>query len=147
MAYVRCSNGGGTTSLKDFYRDKVLNGGLTSICTLATGTRANFNEGDVVVDTTKRTCYLYADFTILADRPSPSDYSSLLAVSGMSNTYLPRYTTNSRSNMVGLCCDDTSTRPCSTSFGYGASSYRFIAGYGESLYKDDHIIVYGSWTY
>lgn len=147
MPYVRCSNGGGMTSLKDYYRDKVLNGGLTSICTLSTAARATFNEGGVVADTANRKCYLYVDFSIIADRINPSDYSTLLNVSGMSTDYLPKYLTNSRSNMLALSCDETSTRPYSVGFGYASSGYRFIGGYGQSLYANDSVIVYASWTY
>lgn len=147
MAILPMTAGGGMTSLKDYYRDKVLNGGLTSICTLSTTARATFNEGGVVADTANRKCYLYVDFSIIADRLNPSDYSTLLTVSGMSTDYLPKYLTNSRSNMLALSCDESSTRPYSVGFGYGSSGYRFIGGYGQSLYANDSVIVYASWNY
>ena len=147
MAFVRSGQGGGMTSLKDYYRDKVLNGGLTSICTLSDATRAKFNEGGVVADTTNRTCYLYVDMTILTDRVNPSDWSGLLTVTGMSTNYFPKTSTSSRSTSVPLITDESSSHILACVFGVVSSNSRFYASYGERLYANDHIIVYASWTY
>lgn len=147
MAYVRCSNGGGTTSLKDFYRNKVLNGGFTSFATFQSGTRATLVEGDAVVDTANRRVWVYAEFNTLVDRASPSDWSTILMTSTSSTTYMPKYKTSSRSNNVGLICDESSDRNYAMNFGFGSSVLGLILGYGDSLYKNEHVIVYGSWTY
>ena len=135
------------SSLKDFYRDKVLNGGFTSFATFQSGARATLVEGDAVVDTANRRVWVYAEFNTLVDRVSPSDWSTILATSTTSTTYLPKYKTSSRSNCVGLMCDESSDRAYSMCFGYGSSAIGIILGYGESLYKNEHVILYGSWTY
>lgn len=150
MAYVRCSSGGGTSSLKDFYRDKVLNGTFDVTLDMTPSTsRITLNEGGKIgIDTTNRIGYFYVDFTTLVASAS-NDWRNLGTFGSALSSYLPRLATNSRNYQVALQVDETSDhKPCSF-LGYGSSNSPrvFGTGYAETFAIGDRIIAYGSWTY
>ena len=150
MAYVRCSNGGGTGSIKDIIRDKVLNGGFaTEFPVTIYQSRYTINEGGkIVVDTDNRKCYFYIDMTML-QASSSSDWRSMGTFGSTISNYLPKNTANNRNTYVALICDDTSDNNVSSYVGYLGSSYsrNFGIGYAETFAINDRIILYGSWTY
>lgn len=149
MAYVRCSSGGGG-SLKDFYRDKVLNGTFDVTLDMTPNTsRITVNEGGKIgIDTTNRIGYFYVDFTTLVASES-NDWRFLGSFGSALSSYLPRFVSNTRNYQVGLTVDETSdSTPCCF-LGYGGSGYArsFGSGYAETFAIGDRIIAYGSWTY
>ena len=151
MAFVRCTQiGGGMTSLKDFYRDKVLNGTFdVTIDMTPNAQRMTLNEGGKIgIDTTNRMGYFYIDFTTLVASVS-NDWRVLGTFVSAISSYLPRLASNSRNEQVALIVDETSdSKPCCF-LGYGGSSYSrsFGSGYAETFAIGDRIIAYGSWTY
>ena len=65
MAFVRFPVVGNIT-LKDYYRDKVFNGGFTTEFSVTPySSRISVNEGKIVIDTTNRIGYVYLDVTML----------------------------------------------------------------------------------
>lgn len=140
---------GGTTSLKDLYRDKVLNGTFDDTCT---GTPKNnvctINEGGCGVDTTNKIVYLYYDLTMNTS-PSSSSWATLLEFSDNLSNYLPRYTANNRNTLIGLCTDSTSSNAKEIFIGYAGSGYarNMGIGYGQGASSGDRFIVYSAWSY
>lgn len=150
MAYIRSGNGGGVSSLKDFYRDKVLNGTFDVTLDMTPSTsRITLNEGGKIgIDTTNRIGYFYVDFTTLVASVS-NDWRALGSFGSAISSYLPKLASNSRNYPVALIVDETSdSTPCCF-LGYGSSSYprTFGSGYAETFAIGDRIIAYGSWTY
>ena len=148
------SGGGGSSSLKDIIRDKVLNGGYTPICSFsAYQSRVTINEGGMVADTTNHRVYLYVDFTSNANVGSASDYTSMILFDNISTNYYPVYDTSSRTNNMPLITDESSANPKRQFyFGYNTSSYsnRIVLSYGSgtnAVKTNDHYILYATYTY
>ena len=141
--------GGGTTSLKDFYRDKVINGGLTEVTYTIYNNRLNISEGKLVVDTSNNTVYVYFDFTTTATGGGSSTWATLLTFSSELSNYLPKFASNSRNNAVGITTDSSSDYNINFFIGYGSSNFprTFGGAYGKAFAIGEHYIVYGSWTY
>ena len=149
MAYVRCSSGGGTTSLKDFYRDKVLNGTFDDTVTATVqSNRIVINEGGIGVDTTSKTVYLYFDITINANMTSSNNWYTLATLSNNLSTYLPSYTTSTK-GLICLNTDSSSDMVKSFDIGNAGSSYpRTLNGcYNNTFLTGERYYIYGSWTY
>lgn len=150
MPYVRCSNGGGVSSLKDFYRDKVLNGTFdVTLDMTPNAQRITLNEGGKVgIDTTNRIGYFYVDCTTIVASVT-NDWRVFGSFGSAFSNYLPRFASNTRNYQVSLTVDETSdSTPCCF-LGYGSSSNPrvFGTGYAETFAIGDRIIAYGSWTY
>ena len=149
MPYVRCSNGGGTLTLKDYYKDKVLNGTFDDTVTATVqSSRITINEGGIGVDTTNRTVYLYYDITIATNMSSANNWYTLAALSSNLSSYLPKYT-SSTNGMIGLITDGSSSNKKAFDIGYAGSSYTrtFNGQYNNTFTSGDRYYVYGSWTY
>lgn len=146
---MTAGGGGGSMSLKDFYRDKVLNGTFDDTCTATVySDRITLNEGKFGVDTTNHQVYFYYDFTIKATISSSSWGTIMTFPSNFSN-YLPRYTTSARTNLIGALTDSSSSAVKNFFHGYASSSNarQFGLGYGQGATVNENYIVYGSWTY
>ena len=142
--------GGGTTSLKDFYRDKVLNGTFDATVnwTINAG-RMTVNEGGYIgVDTTNRQAYFYVDF-INNVAGTSSDWRKLADFDSALSSYLPKLATSSRNVLLDMITDESSTQKINFFLGYASSSNprSFACSYGSLIAVNDHYIVYGSWTY
>ena len=139
LASLKKKGGGGLGTIKDIIRDKVLNGGYTSICTLTVFPgRATINEGGVVADTTNHRVYVYVDFTADANFGSSSDYANVLTLTGISTNYYPIYgaTLTSRKNTLPLITDEDSSNPLR----------QFAFGYNDDSYPNRILLAYGSGT-
>lgn len=152
MAEKMCSLrkvGGGGGTLKDIYRDIVLNGGYTSYSLTPWSSRASLHEGGIVVDTASKTAYLYVDFTILQNLTTASTWFYIFAASDTLLNYMPKYQTNTQNNDVGLSTDSSSSHNKPFMFGYGSATQKItLSGeWGQTYNNGDHYIVYGSWTY
>lgn len=151
MAFVRCSNsGGGTSSLKDFYRDKVLNSTFDATVnwTINAG-RMTVNEGGYIgIDTTNRQAYFYVDF-ICNVAGTSSDWRKLADFGSTLPNYLPKLTTSSRNTLLDMITDESSTQKINFFLGYASSTNprSFACSYGSLIAVNDRYIVYGSWTY
>lgn len=142
--------GGGTSSLKDFYRNKVLNGtwDATVNWTINDG-RMTINEGGyAVVDTTNRQVYFYVDF-INNVAGASNDYRTLANFDAAMSNYLPKLATSSRNTLVNMTTDSTSSQAINFMIGYTGSTRPRLFGcsYGSLIAVNDRYIVYGSWTY
>lgn len=146
MAYLPMISGGGANSIKDAFREKVFNGTWDYTYSMSGyNGRASVNEGRIVVDTTNKCAYLYADFECLTTQGSSGNWDTI-TVSGFSH-YYPANDQGSTTDMP-LLCDDSSTVPskrwCFRTDGVIANS----KGDGRAGYTaGDHYIVYGAWTY
>lgn len=156
MALIRANTngGGGSSTIKDIIRDKVFNGGFTSICTLTPHlNRATLNEGGVVADTTNHRVYVYVDITINENSGSSSDYSQLFSLDNISTNYYPKYNTASRNNNVALTTDESSANPLRQFyFGYNAESYsnKIVLSYGSgsnAIKTGERYILYTIYSY
>lgn len=148
------SNNGGSSTIKDIIRDKVFNGGFTSICTLAPHlNRATLNEGGVVADTTNHKVYVYVDITINENLGSSTDFIQLLSLNNISTNYYPKYNTSSRNNNVALMTDESSANPLRQFyFGYNAESYsnKITLSYGSgsnAIKTGERYILYTTYNY
>jgi len=144
------ANRGGTSSLKDLYRDKVLNGTFDVTLDMTPNTsRITVNEGGKIgIDTTNRIGYFYVDFTTLIASVS-NDWRVFGSFGSAFSSYLPRFASNTRNYQIGLTVDETSDHNPCCFLGYGGSSNprTFASGYAETFAIGDRLIVYGSWTY
>lgn len=150
MAILPMTIGGGSMSLKDFYRDKVLNGTFDDTCTMTIyNDRLTINEGGCKVDTTEHKVYFYYDFTMLVTLTTTNTWHTLGSFSANYANYLPKYVSNNRQTMVALITDETSDKNSPFMTGYGSSSNPRTFGdtYGNVLTQGERYYVYGSWTY
>lgn len=138
-------------TVKDFIYDKVFNSGLPEIGTYTQVTsRATISEGKAVVDAVARKVYVYFDFTMNTTQTSTSSWDVIAAYTSAISSYLPIYTSNSRSNNLPMITDDSSDVPTARfAFGYGTSNsaYRLFSAYGTTYTTGDHYIVYTEYTY
>lgn len=145
MAYIPMTIGG-KMSLKDIYKDIVINNpnGYTEYnITTYSATRNTVDVGKVVVDTTKKTCYIYAEITILQNIAA-NDYHFMGIINNLSSSCQPK-STSSSSISASL-----TTEQGSKGFAAGYwSQYGFVffKAYGNSLSANDKYTVYGSWMY
>lgn len=136
-------------TIKEAYRNIVLNSGLTLYQLTPWSSRASLNEGGIVVDTASKTAYLYVDFTMLQNLTTASTWFYIFTASDTLLNYMPKYQTDTRNNDVGLSTDSSSSNNKPFLFGYGTGSQKIaLSGeWGQTFNNGDHYIVYGSWTY
>lgn len=142
--------GGATPTIKDIIYDKVFNSGLPEIGTYTSTSRATISEGKAVVDAVARKVYVYFDFTMTTTQTSTSAWDAIVTYTSAISSYLPIYTSNSRSNNLPMITDDSSDVPTARfAFGYGTSSYtyRLFSAYGTTYTAGDHYIIYTEYTY
>lgn len=148
MAYVRCSNGGGTSTLKDVYYNIIFNGGHTAYTLTPYSSRCTLSEGGIAVDTTNHTVYLYADFTVNQNLSSSSAFTMI--ETDMPNTYMP-YVYSGTSLTRGyatLTVDNNSTVPTkSMTVNNLSGTVSVLRASGQGASINDHYIIYGSWKY
>lgn len=139
-------------SLKNLYRNKVLNGGFSVEIPLSvTSDRMTINEGGkIVIDTTNKIAYFYIDMTALSGGAS-SNWRQYGTFSSDLANYLPKGASNNRNTMTFITNDGTSDKKdISFLIGYVSSSYprAFGVGYGvTNIVANDRFYVYGSWSY
>lgn len=134
------------TSLKDAYKNKVNEAGLTTIFLTPYSSRSTVNEGKVAVDTTNHIVYLYADFTVDSTQGT-SDYYALLSIPGMSTSYLPQRTSTTR-EAQSLTTDPNSSVATKSWFAWvSGSDVRISIHKGQGVTQGEHYIIYGSWNY
>lgn len=139
----------GMSFLRNFYYNKVFNGGYSDVFYFdqPTENRATLRKGQVVVDTTNRTVYLYADFDIILTK-NTSDYWYVFKLTDFASSYLPKRDGGSAGTLQSLITDETSTVPSKSWFINLASSVCYVAVQkGQGFTLDDHYIVYNSWQY
>lgn len=149
------ASGGSGGTLKDVFRNKVLNGGLTNIATLTpTVSRVTLNESGIVADKTSHTLYVYVDFTVNTNFGSASDWASAINIVAESGevwtNYLPRTYTSNKKNCINLTTDEESSDPTKVfMLGYVDSTYkdRIFAPYNVTVTAGQHYIIYGAYTY
>ena len=134
------------TSLKDAYKNKVNEAGLTTIFLTPYSSRSTVNEGKVAVDTTNHIVYLYADFTVDSTQGT-SDYYALLSIPGMATSYLPQRTSTTRESQ-SLTTDPNSSVATKSWFVWvSGSDIRISIHKGQGVTQGEHYIIYGSWNY
>lgn len=140
------------SSLKNLYRNKVLNGGFSVEIPLSvTSDRMTINEGGkIVIDTANKIAYFYVDMTALSGGAS-SNWRQYGTFSSDLANYLPKGASNNRNTMTFITNDETSDKKdISFLIGYVSSSYprAFGVGYGvTNIEANDRFYVYGSWSY
>ena len=147
MSYIRATSGsgGGSGTIKDIIKDKVLNGGYTSYTlTPYSSGRCTLNEGGVVDDTTNKIIYAYFDVTINASGAT-SDHWNLYS-NNMPRTKFPRTVGSSNDNRTRETLLSDNTKTLSIYSGGEALGY-IILGYGQGMTSGERIISYGAWSY
>ena len=141
-------SGGG--SIKDMIREKALNGGFSTSYTLSGyQSRCVVNEGKLSVDTDKKICYLYCDFTMSTTASSASWVGLAKFSSQVPSTYRPIDFENVSINGFELINDDAAgitQKRCCYIQNYQNESY-IGTGYGTTFNDGEHHIVYAMWTY
>ena len=153
--WQRAMNGGSGGTLKDVFRNKVLNGGLTNIATLTVyNSRISISESGVVADKTNHTLYTYIDFIANDNLGQSSDWAGLAEITSVSgeniSNYIPKGTQGSRTSNICLITDESSDNPTNLFiFGDISTTYphRFFIPYGVYITTGQHYIVYGAYTY
>lgn len=145
MALLRCSSGsggGGSLSLKDFYYDKVFNGGF-SVNYNITGVsgRATVSEGKISIDTSGKVGYIYLDVTALTTNSNPYANCNIQTIN---STYLPRNSSGNVLSVVPLVTDSSSDALDTWHILYGSTCYMELV---KSTVANRHYIVYGMWSY
>ena len=142
------SGGSGGGSIKDAYRSKVFGDttGLTVGDITGYNNRAKVNEGRWAVDTTNKTVWLYADFTILASQYS-QDYWAQITLVDYSTSYNPRGRNTTKLD-TALTTDNSSDIP-DMGFFKLYDNINISVTYPKShlLRQGQNYIIYGSWTY
>ena len=149
---MACGRGG---TIKDSFRNKVLDGGLTNIATLTVyNSRISISESGVVADKTNHTVYVYVDFTANGNYGQSSDWAGLAEITSVSgeniSNYIPRGTQGGHTSNICLITDESSDNPTNLFiFGDISTQYphRFFIPYGVYITTGQHYIVYGAYTY
>lgn len=145
----------GSGTLKDVFRNKVLNGGLTNIATLSVySSRISISESGVVADKTNHTLYTYIDFIANGNYGQSSDWAGLAEITSVSGedirNYIPRGTQGGHNSNICLITDESSDNPTNLFiFGDISTTYpnRFFIPYNVYITTGQHYIVYGAYTY
>ena len=139
--------GGAVSSLKDAYRNKVMNSvGVGVIEYAAYDGRCELNEGRMIYESATNSVYVYFDFTMLTTMSS-SDYWTLLqAVGSPGTSYLPVRSDNTRGDN-SFDTDSSSTVPSNSFFVRTTSTLDIAIHKGHTLTLGDNYIIYGSWQY
>lgn len=153
MALIRCSTssgGGGNATLKDVYRDIVLNSSLTQNSLTVYSGRCTLSEGAWVDDTANKTIYVYADFTINGAQSSGTNQLIMTLANMTSNKRPYVYAADSATRGQATLTTDNSS---SNTNGFVAYLFSTPSAVGITLPNGlgaadgDHYIVYGSWNY
>ena len=148
MGIIKGGTGGG--SIKDMIREKALNGGFSTSYTLSPfNDRTEKVTGKLSVDTDKKICYLYCDFTMKTTASSASWVGLISFSSQVSSSYRPIDFENNSVNSFELINDDTAgitQKRCCYIQNYQNASY-IGTGYGTTFNDDEHHIVYAMWSY
>lgn len=133
-------------SLKDAYKNKVNEVGMITYSLSPYSSRCTLNDGQVAVDTTNNTVYVYADFTV-ASTQGTGDYYQILGIDSMPTSYLPQRTSTTRETQT-LTTDPSSSVPTKSWFVWQSNSQiRISIHKGQGFTQGDRYIVYGSWMY
>lgn len=148
---IAIGNGGGISTIKEAYYNKVFKSDLTTNTVVAYGSpaRCTIAEGGWVNDETNKAIYVYCDFTINTTQSSSTNYD-MVTLSGWTSSMRPRIY-NSTSNTRGdatLLTDAESTVPTKNWIvHYFSSDGGITVPSGQGATANDHYIVYGSWNY
>ena len=152
MTWYRC--GVKSKTLKDIFHDKVFdNSGYTTYTITAYGSpaRCTVNEGQVAIDTTIKTVYVYIDATIIGENKTVNDWWTVAYLGGIGFAYMPRglYSGTSRERLQDLITDVSSPayKPLMAANHDSTQGLVLMSPYGYGLTVGDRYICYGSWQY
>ena len=147
LAQLKKKGGGSSGShIKDAYRDKVFNSSGVTVCSVTEfDARVAISEGQLIIDTTNRTAWIYVDFTTLKSLGNSDYYGCMDIGSPFGSSYAPTTTNPSTRVAEVLCTDPSSTAP-SKAFFINANNRIYIRK-GAAFSANEHFTIYGSWQY
>lgn len=150
MAYIRSGNGGGGGSITDIIKQKVADGLDVNYTLTPHSGRANIAEGGIAIDTTNRIVYLYADFTMLSDVGSTSDWFGIIkTTTQVPSSYMPRNnsSSSSRNSSMQIVNDGSSDTNNPVLFVQAYQSTTYIGSGYKKFLTGERYIVYEVWSY
>lgn len=136
----------GYTNLKDLYEHIVMdnpdNLPVYDI-TAYSATRNTVDKGKVVVDTTNKTCYIYAEITILQNLAA-NDYHYMGIINNLPSSCSPK--TTSSSPMSATLTTEEGSKAFAAGY-WSQYGFALFKAYGNTLATNDKYTIFGSWMY